>query len=469
VRRQRRGCYERRRGLTIVLVRFVLGVLCFFAALFAGCESGGESAPADGGAAGGDGVDAADADTFNPPVEASDPCLVAGFFFDDKSDCDVVRCPELTCDCPALQEASGSGSSAAGNNGYLEPAEVVTLIECVPGAGCLSLLDCKRVCDPALRLTREACEVRIDSASAQACATDDECPAGTCRQESVGRICVDPLPCSEDGHCGSGFACLFDPDGLDPETSLPLALGTCSDGSGGSLCYEDSDCVYDRCSSNRCASGLEGDSCSFNRNCASGFCRITDPEERTGSCVSGQQGSACLDDGDCEEGLHCTGNVCFSDAVGQHCESDEQCANGICISGSCRAGLPGSLCEDDADCSEGFCVGFWCATGTLLAPCQYGDDCLSGLICARQTCTDGAVGHPCSTDDDCSVLACVNGVCSDGSDGSRCDAPDDCQSNRCADPAGVEPGECTSGDPGSYCVYDANCASEDCSPRNVCN
>src|ERR1041384_8823089 len=32
-------------------------------------------------------------------VTPTDPCQVAGYYFDDKSDCNVVRGPNLTCKC----------------------------------------------------------------------------------------------------------------------------------------------------------------------------------------------------------------------------------------------------------------------------------------------------------------------------------------------------------------------------------
>jgi hypothetical protein len=435
------------------------------AGFISGCDNDGEPDAMDGSATVVDGGDTGDGDAFHPPVEASDPCLAAGFFFDGVSQCNVVRCPELTCECPSFRETTGKSDPTHPG----EYAEIVTLNECVSAVGCLYLVDCSRVCDPSLELTRDACEVRIASAGSQGCTTNDDCVKGECRQESVGPACVDTMECSQNGDCGTGSVCLFDPDLLDPETSLPTSLGTCSDGSGESRCFDDDDCIYGSCLGDRCTSGLAGDSCMFNSNCASGFCRITDAAEGTGSCVDGQQGDACVDDGDCGEGLHCTGNVCFSDAVGQNCEGDAQCASGICVSGRCRAGQLSSWCEDDRDCFDGFCVGYRCASGTLLAPCTDADDCKAGLTCARQTCSDGEVGSPCSTDDDCNVLACVYGACSDGSDGSRCDANDDCANDRCANPAGVDPGECTSGSPGSFCIYDANCLSDDCTAGNFCN
>src|SRR5262249_6268551 len=158
-----------------------------------------------------------------------------------------------------------------------------------------SVVDCNRVCNPRMQLHREACEQRIAGAGSQSCASDDDCMSGTCRKESIGSVCVDAIGCAEDGHCGAGSACLFDPDARDARTSHPTTLGRCGDGRRGSRCYEDSQCVYGHCQSELCSGGLDGDACAFNSNCASGFCRITSPTAQSGSCVSGKQGGSCTD------------------------------------------------------------------------------------------------------------------------------------------------------------------------------
>jgi hypothetical protein len=429
-----------------------------------GCGDDGTS-NADAGALPGDAsVDERDGGFF-PSVDPTDPCAVAGYVFDGKSACDVVRCPELTCEC------GGADVVDAG-----EPAPSpweVTLSACVPGQGCLELADCKRVCDRELELSRQACEERIAWAGAQSCNADDDCAVGVCRDERVGSICADALRCGEDGHCGEGSACLFDPSARG-EDKQPTSLGTCADGRGGSHCYDDDDCVFGRCSSQLCTAGAEGEACTSDGHCASGLCRITGTAALptgtvpSGSCTRGEQGSACSDDGDCRGGLHCTGSVCFSDQVGQSCERDDQCESSTCVAGRCRGGEPGSQCEDDGDCTSGVCAASRCASGTALSPCYEASDCASGLSCLSSLCSDGSEQMPCSVDTDCKVLACVSGTCSAGEDGARCDADDDCVSERCADPAGADRGACTSGQPSAVCVSDLNCVSGSCAFNGVC-
>lgn len=433
-----------------------LGVAALLIALVSNCKeqtdtpsqpvaSGGTSALPDGG-------------TAFPVVEASDPCDRAGLRFDGESDCNVVRCPELICECPEVKDADGV---------VITSAVELTLSACAPGAGCISEASCSRICDSALTLQRQACDARIQQAPT--CETDDECPGGQCRQESVGSICIEAMGCSEDGNCSTGSACLFDPSSLDPQTTLPTTLGSCSAGQAGDRCYQNNDCIFGNCQGNSCSGGADSDSCQFNTNCASGFCRITDETSMTGYCTSGERGGGCTDDGDCAAGLHCLSGTCFGNGVGEACAEDAQCMSQSCIAGRCRAGEPGSLCDLNADCTTGYCVSSYCVSGDLLSPCVEGDDCQQGLTCVGGVCSDGAVGSPCSTVTDCETLACVRGSCTDGENGFECDYDTDCASSRCARPAGATVGECTNGQQGAVCMSFEDCISGDCGVQGVCN
>jgi len=275
----------------------------------------GSTEPGDGGPSG--------PDAHYPTATPTDPCATSGYYFDGKSDCDVVRCPELTCKCPSTLTVEPGAPPP--------PLEEITLHACVYGKGCLALADCARICDPGKKAIRAACEGRIAAAGSQSCVTDADCVAGTCREESVGKICIDTLPCGQDGHCGPGSICFFETSALDPKTGLPIATGSCADGLAQSPCQKDGDCTYGRCSGNRCNGGLENEQCQFNSNCASGFCRIASTDT-TGTCVSGKIGGSCADDGDCGSGLHCSGYACHSGDVGQPCDGDAQCTSGICVS-----------------------------------------------------------------------------------------------------------------------------------------
>ena len=393
-----------------------------------------------------------------PAATASDPCLTAGYHFDGKSDCDVVRCPDLSCECPV----------PATTTTLQLPPETISLHACVQGRGCVVRADCSLICDSTARLNRLACQERLRSTGA-GCSSDHDCVTGHCREESVGTICVDMLGCGDDGHCSAGSRCRFEPGSIDKATGAPTSLGSCSDGASGSVCYADEQCTYHKCAGNRCAGGRDNDACDSNANCASGFCRITSTSTGSGYCVSGERGGSCADDGDCGQGLHCTSGACFSSTVGQACDEASDCASGLCVSSLCRGGEAGSVCQEDAHCLAGFCVGGLCVSGGLFSPCSDAGDCSSGLRCAYQVCSDGTAGSPCSIDTDCAVRACVRYACSAGDNGNVCDAPDDCQSNRCADPAGVEPGECTSGAKGSHCINDQNCVSSSCSLQGTCD
>lgn len=437
---------------------FLLPALSLPVAL-SSCGGDDAKAPQSNADAGSGGAGGAGSDGGFPPAPPSDPCLTAGLHFDGKADCDVVRCPKLQCEC-----------AVTGSDGTPLSPETVTLNACVPGEGCLDRVDCTRLCDPARRLTRSACEERLSSVRGGACEDDADCLVGRCRQESIGNVCADALPCASDGHCGAGFLCRLNPGSVDSESGLPTSLGSCSDGKHGSVCYEDAHCKYGGCAGNRCPGGRENDSCKSDANCESGFCRIyAASSTSTGICVSGEAGGSCEDDGDCGTGLHCTSGACHGSGVGQSCDDASDCASGICVSGSCRGGEPGSVCVDDADCDEGLCALGRCSSGSLLAPCADASDCETGLRCARQVCTDGSTGSPCSSGTDCAVRACVRGSCSAGENGDVCDAPEHCASGRCADPAGVEPGVCTSGAKGAPCRSPSNCVSGSCSAQLICN
>jgi hypothetical protein len=439
--------------MTVRSAIHVFGWLCGLV-LFVSC--GGDDAHPGSTRDGGIGSGTRD-DAGAVSVKASDPCLSSGYYFDGKSDCDVVRCPELSCKCTSSTSDAGPAIS-----------ETVSLHACVPGRGCVARVDCASVCDPTARLPRLACEQRLASTGA-ACKSDQDCVTGHCREETSGMLCVDMLGCGSDGHCSAGFTCRFDPSSLDAKTKQPNALGSCSNGAYQSVCYTDAQCKYHKCSGNRCSGGRDNDPCESDAQCASGFCRIAAGSMSNGSCVSGAVGGSCIDDQDCSSGLHCTSGTCYSAAVGQACDGASDCASGLCVSSVCRGGEPGSVCQEDAHCKQGVCAGGLCVSGGLLSPCYEAADCKNGLRCARQVCTDGSAGSPCGVDADCTVRACVRETCSAGENGAVCEAPDDCQSNRCADPAGVEPGVCTSGDPGSPCVYAQNCASMSCSAQGKCN
>jgi len=429
-----------------------LGVVLALASFGLGCgDDDGAPRPDAGGDAGGE------RDAGAGPVSATDPCLTAGYHFDGKSDCDVMRCPEVSCDCPAASSTVEPPTSVA-----------VRVTGCLQGRGCVDRLDCKRVCDESGRLDREACQQRVTNSGAR-CTKDEDCVTGRCRNDSAGQLCVDMLGCAADGHCSSGFSCLFSPGSVDEETGVSSSLGSCSDGSAGSTCYANDDCKYHKCSGGRCSGGGDSEPCESDDHCASQFCRITSMSSGSGYCVSGMQGGACADEGDCRPGLHCTSGVCYSSDVGQRCDEASECASAICVTGVCRGGELGSVCEEDAHCKEALCAQGRCASGGISSPCLDTSDCQAGLRCARSVCSDGSAGSPCSVDSDCTGPACVRGSCSAGENGDFCDAPDACKSNRCADPAGVEVGECTSGEPGTRCVSSQNCVSGSCGSQGLCN
>lgn len=419
--------------------------------LLFGCGGGSADKTAKPRDAGAD----ASKDAGTAPSKAADPCLGAGLQFDGKSDCDVVRCPELHCECPTSVDA-----------GVVSATERLEFHACVQGQGCVDNVDCKVACSAGARLERMACQTRLSTPGA-ACSSDADCPMGHCRQETAGKYCVDMLACGSDGHCSAGFSCRQRPAAVG-ETSVATSLGSCSDGTYGAVCYDDAQCKYHWCNGQTCSGGRTSDQCKSDDNCASGLCRL--PEGASaGSCVSGERGASCLDDSDCSSGLHCSQSTCYSGEVGQNCDAPEDCQSKLCVGNVCRGGELGSVCLEGAHCQSGKCYGGRCVSGGLLSPCGTAADCRDELRCARNVCSDGSAGSPCYSTSDCAVRSCVRGSCRAGVNGDICEAPEDCESGRCANPAGVEPGECTSGAKGSYCIGSLNCESASCSPQGTCN
>jgi hypothetical protein len=323
-------------------LRAMISIIVVGGAIGCGNDGGvGAKGSQDGGSGGSGGSGRQETDGGVQPAPPSDPCAPVGYRFDGKSDCSVVRCPKLSSECPAESPTSTTG-------------ETLTVTACVPDRGCLVDIDCARACNPAARITREVCQQRIVAAGSQRCREDSDCTVGTCREESVGKICIDALSCSEDGHCGAGFQCRVDPKAVSSTTGALTTAGKCSNRAQGGVCYADAECAFGRCSGGRCNGGLDGESCASASQCKSGLCRKGSTD--VGSCASGKPGTNCTEDEHCLAGLHCGAGVCASGDVGQPCETDGECDSGICALSLCRGGEPGSACEDDADCEKGLPV-----------------------------------------------------------------------------------------------------------------
>ncbi|GFH49115.1 hypothetical protein CTEN210_05591 [Chaetoceros tenuissimus] len=152
----------------------------------------------------------------------------------------------------------------------------------------------------------------------------------------------------------------------------------------GSTCSEGStDCTSTYCVNNKCAAndGTTGSDCSENDDCVSNI------------CGPGGQCAECSSDDDClSEGSICINTdvygVCTDKANGSACSDDDHCLSGLCGDDDlCKA------CESGSDCSSNFCVNNKCAAndGTVGASCSDDDDCLSSKCGEDDTCAPHSI------------------------------------------------------------------------------
>jgi hypothetical protein len=149
--------------------------------------------------------------------------------------------------------------------------------------------DSDRVDDFEQRVTH--CVQRAGQALGHECEDDEPCELGICRQETLGKLCVDEVPCRADGHCSLGFCAL-------PGDRLLAAQngGVCTDGISGSACFGDFDCRWgceggSDLGPGTCTDGSAGGPCSSASACRSTRC------DDTGACAEAQYGDACSADG----------------------------------------------------------------------------------------------------------------------------------------------------------------------------
>ena len=253
------------------------------------------------------------------------------------------------------------------------------------------------------------------------CAEDADCLSGTCGPtlpagptESSAYACGQ---CAEDRDCSEGEICgivrsqvLIDGILVSAGTVVPSCLQP--------------------------GSGQSGEVCINDRHCASGFCDLYEPYPKRPypQTMTGQEGQysgagslgvfyplyddgtstchQCRDDGDCGSDAICGlaaqpgGPVALcespgSDALGDTCLSNDECAEGLfCSTGRCFE------CFEDAHCQDGRICDYY--TGTcidsgsraLAALCLRDEECASG-VCVSPFADFPKECSECRNDDDC--------------------------------------------------------------------
>ncbi|MDH5673534.1 MAG: EB domain-containing protein [Myxococcales bacterium] len=217
---------------------------------------------------------------------------------------------------------------------------------------------------------------------------------------------------------------------------------------------------------------LEADAaCTRDEQCSAGLICVGNSPQCSGHCATpGEQGTACVDSGDCASTFGCLDGICVArSGDGLPCDSDEGCREGLYCTpgGKCAAqAADGEGCEskqpsscvaplicmtltDGAVCGSGSGLGEACSaanpcelksrcdtsTGRCVpaaspgAKCNAHAQCPDGLYCAAGTCTPGpVVGEDCDleaimageTEQECIEGYCVDNKCGLGGDGTAC-------------------------------------------------
>lgn len=307
------------------------------------------------------------------------------------------------------------------------------------------------------------------------CATGTPCTAGRCGHPD-GTPCTSATLCRS-GTCRSGVCCDGPCLGVCSSCTLAGAVGMCRPLPKGT---DVGSCGIYRCN------GTDGGcpaKCADDGGCAAGL--VCGPDGRCGRPLA----TSCSYDGECASGF-CRSSVCCDTACSDGCASCTQ-AGSI---GTCKAlpvGSPASpcgayLCDGGLACPATCMTGADCAPGSvcggsrcgkpLASPCAYSSECLSDW-CVGYVCCD----KPCSGGCGSCKLAGSIGTCtplakgSIGSCGSfLCDGGASCPT-KCAGNADCVPGSVCGGTGhcgktlGASCYYSSECASEHCKDGFCCD
>jgi hypothetical protein len=186
--------------------------------------------------------------------------------------------------------------------------------------------------------------------------------------------------------------------------------------------------------------------CSTDATCASGRCVLG----QCASCPAGgcAEGDACRSSDECRDGA-CAGGVCRACAKQGQCAVNEPCStSGQCAAGSCSFGTlpsrsvyPGADgvcgdCDADGDCAGGACVLGRCSA------CRSDGDCGEGKVCRYADVFD------------VTSRACLARITSTVPRGGLCESSADCAGGLSCGAAPGRAARC-----GFACVADSDCGS----------
>ena len=259
-------------------------------------------------------------------------------------------------------------------------------------------------------------------------------------------------------------------NGQDCSDGAECSSGICASILTGSVCSECADetdcpidgqsCVYDSIAGyRRCSLGELGDSCQGDAGCSEGVCRVP-PKQASGLCSECRDGQQCRDAG---TGLSCTMDVtagyyrCNDGSLGHECYDPADCQSALCRPEGEEAGY--------GKCSE-------CITDEQCQSSSQGVNCTNKIPEDLDDptyffCSTGELGEMCESDLGCSDHRCTEEHCSECKDAKQC--RDENKGRNCMYRSIMRHTGwhiCTEGNAGEPCTEDESCLPElACAPQ----
>lgn len=252
-----------------------------------------------------------------------------------------------------------------------------------------------------------------------ACGAAGDCSTGFCFQRVGADVCSE---CAVNGDCGVQQACRYSND---------LGYATCM-GTGvlGASCTTDAQCVSAHCNQGICSE------CEADADCASGGTCEDDTNGVGYYVCSGGLGDACTSGADCGTGY------CFDPPGGGANRCSECEVNGDCgAQRACRydigdryascvgTGALGNICNTGDQCASGFCQGGVCSQCETTQDCTGGGDCVDDTSGVGYYVCRGGLGDVCADAADCNSGFCYDPVGPGANRCSECETNQDCPNN----------------------------------------
>jgi hypothetical protein len=315
-------------------------------------------------------------DSSAPP-----PCAGKGCWFDDvrvdilpptSGNCGAVGWEGL-CDGNTLKFCDATGKlqvKPCAEGSCCRWVSSEAFYSCVPATQCGS--GCKDACAQG----EAGCSANLDakwicgSGDADACKEPQftACPAGSACNPATGQCQTECIPVCDGKECGPdgcGGLCGHCSDSMQCQDGkcFPASLGQFGD-----PCSNNDDCA-----NKMCVGPLTGKICSKacagNDNCPEGF-------ECIETTYDGNPVLACFPAGTCTP--QCQNKQCGSDGCGGQCGG---CPPQFeCVAALCKA-LDGATCQSDTECAGGLCIPFQAGL-KCSGPCITDAECPQGWSCA---------------------------------------------------------------------------------------